>query len=98
MAISGTSTTIDRVTPASVATSGRKEYKSSKGYSAMNSCIHKVGVIGIGLMGSGIAQVAGAKGFDRVVVHVTAEILINGLECIRESVRRIVERFKNSSG
>src|SRR2546429_465842 len=72
-AISGTSTTIDRVTHASVATSGRKEYKSSKGDSAMNSGIHKVGVIGIGLMGSGIAQVAAAKGFDTVVVDVTPE-------------------------
>ena len=64
----------------------------------MNSGIHKVGVIGIGLMGSGIAQVAAAKGFDTVVVDVTPEILTKGLERIRESLRRLVESSKKSSG
>jgi len=64
----------------------------------MNSGIHKVGVIGIGLMGSGIAQVAAAKGFDTVVVDVTPEILTKGLERIRESLRRLAESSKKSSG
>ena len=64
----------------------------------MNSGIHKVGVIGIGLMGSGIAQVAAAKGFDTVVVDVTPEILTKGLERIRESLRRLVESHQKSNG
>ena len=41
----------------------------------MASDIRKVGVVGIGLMGSGIAQVAAAKNFDTVVVDVSAEII-----------------------
>jgi len=64
----------------------------------MNSGIHKVGVIGIGLMGSGIAQVAAAKGFNTVVVDVTPEILTKGLERIRESLRRLVESYQKSNG
>jgi 3-hydroxybutyryl-CoA dehydrogenase len=64
----------------------------------MNSGIHKVGVIGIGLMGSGIAQVAAAKGFNTVVVDVTPEILTKGLERIRESLRRLVESHQKSNG
>jgi 3-hydroxybutyryl-CoA dehydrogenase len=34
--------------------------------------IHKVGVVGCGLMGSGIAQVCAAAGFDTVVREVSA--------------------------
>ncbi|HEY7168385.1 MAG TPA: 3-hydroxyacyl-CoA dehydrogenase NAD-binding domain-containing protein, partial [Candidatus Binatia bacterium] len=34
----------------------------------MGSDIHHVGVIGIGLMGSGIAQVAASRGFETVVI------------------------------
>jgi 3-hydroxybutyryl-CoA dehydrogenase len=64
----------------------------------MNSGIRKVGVIGIGLMGSGIAQVAAAKGFDTVVVDVTTEILAKGTERIRDSLRRLVGSYQKSSG
>jgi 3-hydroxybutyryl-CoA dehydrogenase len=64
----------------------------------MNSGIHKVGVIGIGLMGSGIAQVAAAKDFDTVVVDVTPEILTKGLQRIRDSLRRLVDSHQKSSG
>jgi len=64
----------------------------------MNSGIRKVGVIGIGLMGSGIAQVAAAKGFDLVVADVTTEILAKGTERIRDSLRRLVESYQKSSG
>jgi 3-hydroxybutyryl-CoA dehydrogenase len=64
----------------------------------MSSGIRKVGVIGIGLMGSGIAQVAAAKGFDTVVVDVTPEIVARGMERIRDSLRRLVESYQKSSG
>jgi 3-hydroxybutyryl-CoA dehydrogenase len=60
--------------------------------------IRKVGVIGIGLMGSGIVQVAAAKGFDTVVVDVTAEIVGKGMERIRASLRRLVESYHKTSG
>jgi len=64
----------------------------------MSSAIRNVGVIGIGLMGSGIAQVAAAKGFDTVVVDVAPEIVSKGMERIRDSLRRSVESYQRSSG
>lgn len=64
----------------------------------MDSGIRKVGVIGIGLMGSGIAQVAAAKGFETVVVDVTPEILSKGMARIAESLRRLVESYQKSNG
>ncbi len=64
----------------------------------MNSGIRKVGVIGIGLMGSGIAQVAAAKGFATLVVDVTPEIVGRGMERIRNSLHRLVESYQKSSG
>ncbi|MGI0015381.1 MAG: 3-hydroxyacyl-CoA dehydrogenase family protein [Nitrososphaera sp.] len=64
----------------------------------MASGIRKVGVIGIGLMGSGIAQVAATQGFDTVVVDLTPNILEKGMERIRESLQRLVESHKKSAG
>src|SRR5262250_1780832 len=64
----------------------------------MASEISTVGVIGIGLMGSGIAQVAAAKGFDAVVVDVTSELLEKGIDRIRHSLERLVESHTKSRG
>ena len=41
--------------------------------------IQKVGVVGCGLMGSGIAQVCAAAGFATVVREVTPELVDKGL-------------------
>lgn len=64
----------------------------------MGSGIQKVGVIGIGLMGSGIAQVAATRGFETVVIDVSEEILARGIERIRDSLRRLVESHQRSGG
>ena len=64
----------------------------------MSTAIRRVGVMGIGLMGSGIAQVATTKGFDLLVVDVTPEILARGMERIRASVRRLVGSYQKTSG
>ena len=64
----------------------------------MPSDIRKVGVIGIGLMGGGIAQVAATRGFDTTVVDVTSEILERGKERIKESLGRLVESHRKSGG
>ena len=45
--------------------------------------IRKVGVVGCGLMGSGIAQVAAMAGFPTVVREVSQELLSKGLASIR---------------
>lgn len=64
----------------------------------MGSGIKRVGVVGIGLMGSGIAQVAATQGFDTVVVDVSSEIVERGMKRIRDSLERIVENHRKSSG
>jgi 3-hydroxybutyryl-CoA dehydrogenase len=54
--------------------------------------IQKVGVVGCGLMGSGIAQVAAAAGFQTVVREVSGEIVEKGLKNIEKNLARLVEK------
>ncbi len=54
--------------------------------------IQKVGVVGCGLMGSGIAQVAAASGFHTVVREVSAELLDKGLKSVEKNLSRLVEK------
>jgi 3-hydroxybutyryl-CoA dehydrogenase len=54
--------------------------------------IQKVGVVGCGLMGSGIAQVSAAAGFDTVVREVGREIVAKGLAGIEKNLARLVEK------
>jgi 3-hydroxybutyryl-CoA dehydrogenase len=64
----------------------------------MTSGIKKVGVAGIGLMGTGIAQVAAAGNFETVVIDTSAEIVNRGMERIRESLKRMVASFVKTGG
>jgi 3-hydroxybutyryl-CoA dehydrogenase len=54
--------------------------------------IHKVGVVGCGLMGSGIAQVAATAGFPTVVGEVSTELLDKGLASIERSLKKLAEK------
>jgi len=54
--------------------------------------IRKVGVVGCGLMGSGIAQVTAASGFPTVVREVSAELLDKGLKSIDKNLNRLAEK------
>jgi len=54
----------------------------------------KVGVVGCGLMGSGIAETAARSGFPVVVREVSDALLQRGLEWIERSMARGVERGK----
>jgi 3-hydroxybutyryl-CoA dehydrogenase len=54
--------------------------------------IQKVGVVGCGLMGSGIAQVAAQSGFPTVVREVSAELVEKGLKSIEKNLSRMVEK------
>jgi 3-hydroxybutyryl-CoA dehydrogenase len=58
------------------------------------SDIRKVGVLGCGLMGSGIAQVAAAAGYDTVVRDVSKELLDRGRAGIEKSLAKFVEKGK----
>jgi len=56
--------------------------------------ITRVGVLGCGLMGSGIAQVAAAAGYDTVVRDVSKELLDRGRAGIEKSLAKLVEKGK----
>lgn len=54
--------------------------------------IQKVGVVGCGLMGSGIAQVCAQAGFSTVVREVNAQVVDKGLAGIDKNLARLVEK------
>jgi 3-hydroxybutyryl-CoA dehydrogenase len=54
--------------------------------------IQKVGVVGCGLMGAGIAQVSAQAGLATVVREVSAELLEKGLKGIDKNLARLVEK------
>jgi 3-hydroxybutyryl-CoA dehydrogenase len=56
--------------------------------------IKNVGVIGCGLMGSGIAQVAAQAGFSTLVVEANDELLQRGLGNLRKTLEGLAERGK----
>lgn len=56
--------------------------------------IKRVGVLGCGLMGSGIAQVAASAGYDTVVRDVSKEFLDRGRAGIEKSLAKFVEKGK----
>src|SRR5947209_6999398 len=58
--------------------------------------IKRVGVLGCGLMGSGIAQVAAQAGYDTVVREVEQKYIDKGLGGIEKSLGKFVEKGKMS--
>lgn len=54
----------------------------------------KIAVIGAGLMGSGIAQVTAASGYDVVLRDISDESLARGLKAIEGSLRKFAEKGK----
>ena len=60
--------------------------------------MRKVGVLGCGLMGAGIAEVAARAGFETVVREVSEEVVEKGLGKLRGSLDKAVERGKLDAG
>lgn len=58
--------------------------------------IEQVGVLGAGLMGHGIAQVAAQSGYDVVLREVDEQALANGIGKIEKQLARAVEKGKSS--
>jgi len=56
--------------------------------------IRKLGVVGCGLMGSGIAEVAARSGYATVVRETSQELLAKGRGRVEKSMRAAVERGK----
>jgi len=60
--------------------------------------IKKVGVLGCGLMGSGIAQVCATAGFDVTVLEVEQKYLDKGFAGIEKSLAKFAERGPEKGG
>ena len=60
--------------------------------------IKKVGVLGCGLMGSGIAQVSAMAGFDVTVLEVEQKFLDKGFAGIEKSLAKFAERPVDKGG
>ena len=60
--------------------------------------IKKVGVLGAGLMGHGIAQVAAQAGYDVVLREVDEATLAKGIGKIEKQLARAVEKGKSDAG
>jgi 3-hydroxybutyryl-CoA dehydrogenase len=56
--------------------------------------IRKVGVLGCGLMGSGVAEVAARAGYETVVREVSQEVVDKGIKKIHGSLAKAVEKGK----
>lgn len=56
--------------------------------------IETVGIVGCGLMGSGIAEVAARRGYQVIVSEVNDELLAKGLDRVRASLAKAVSRGK----
>jgi len=59
--------------------------------------IEKIGVVGCGLMGSGIAQVAAQAGCQVTVREVSSQLVEKGLQSIEKNLGRLVEKGTISS-
>jgi 3-hydroxybutyryl-CoA dehydrogenase len=62
----------------------------------MNERIHRVGVVGCGLMGSGIAEVAARAQLDVVIVEASDSSLADGRKRVESSLARAVRHGKLS--
>ena len=58
--------------------------------------IKKIAVLGAGLMGHGIAQVAAQSGFDVTLRDITDAFLERGMKMIRQSLQKFAEKGKIS--
>ena len=56
--------------------------------------IQRIGVIGVGLMGAGVAEVCARAGYDVLVREINDEFLAKGLERIEASMQTAVNRGK----
>jgi 3-hydroxybutyryl-CoA dehydrogenase len=59
--------------------------------------ILRIGVVGAGLMGSGIAEVCALAGYDTLVREVSEDYMAKGLERIEKSMQMAVQRGKLTS-
>ena len=65
---------------------------SRTGVRALSTDIKTIGVVGMGLMGHGIVQIAASKGYDVVAVDVDEEARAKGVSAIEGSVKKLASK------
>ena len=60
--------------------------------------IKRIGVLGAGLMGAGIAQVAAASGYEVTIVEVSDDLIKKGLSGIEKSLAKFAEKGSITAG
>jgi 3-hydroxybutyryl-CoA dehydrogenase len=70
----------------------------TRGFSEELMAIKKIGVLGAGLMGVGIAQVASVSGYEVTIVEISDELIEKGLTGIEKSLAKFVEKGSISAG
>ena len=60
--------------------------------------ITKIGVIGAGTMGAGIAQVAAASGFEVALIDTKDDFVSAGVQRIESGLQRLVDRDRMAAG
>src|SRR2546425_5654174 len=60
--------------------------------------VRKIGVVGCGIMGSGIVEVCAKAGFEVVVVELNEEAMARGRSRVEGSMAKAVERGKIEAG
>src|ERR1700723_2917578 len=73
-----------------------RKTESKNGGRMAQQQIEKVGVLGAGLMGHGIAQVAAQAGYEVVLREVDEQTLAKGIGKIEKQLARAVEKGKSS--
>src|SRR5271166_5798179 len=58
--------------------------------------VSTIGVIGAGIMGSGIAQVAATKGIDVILLDVNEKAIKTGIDAVEGRLSRVVAKGKMS--
>lgn len=59
--------------------------------------ISRIGIVGCGLMGSGIAEISARAGYDVVVTEVSDEFLQKGLARVETSTQKAVDKGKSTA-
>ena len=57
--------------------------------------MNKIGIIGAGTMGNGIAHVSALSGFDTILMDINDEFVDSGLDTIRKKSEATSEKRKN---
>src|SRR5262245_19050761 len=83
----------------------RQTYRSHKYHSGFSlgfleelMAIKNIGVLGAGLMGAGIAQVAATSGYEVTIVEISDELIEKGLSGVEKSLAKFVEKGAISAG